>query len=272
MKAKDWAINIWKREEKNWVNRQQDLNYRECLVHPALEEQLRGIRTNNGVFVDLGCGDGTETRFLKRVLEKKGFNQFYGFDINNGFIKKAQDSGKINKGIVFDCGELSDLIKKYELYERADLATSLFVMQDEPNCKGLIAAMQNYIKRKGVLLAVTVHPQFAEQLARKDALKIDNEVEKSKKDDYLYAAKYPITEAGRSPFYVTYFQRALSDYVRMLEKHFHIEEIKGLKPSKQLLAIAEKGKIAPFFEEKHNVYWPKIAEISSTVIIKGVKK
>lgn len=272
MKAKEWAINIWKREEKNWVNRRQDLNYRECLVHPALEEQLKGIRAKKGVFVDLGCGDGTETQFLKRILEKKGFNHFYGFDIHNGFIGRAQKSRNKNKELVFDCGELSDLISKYDLHECADLATSMFVIQDEPNCKGLIEVMQSYLKRNGIFLAVTVHPQSTESLIEKRELKIVNDVQKSRKDDYIFAAEYPITEVGRPPFYVTYFHRALSDYIRMLEKHFHIEEIKGLKPSKQLLTAANKRKIAPFYKEKHNVYWPNIAESSSTVIIKGVKK
>jgi SAM-dependent methyltransferase len=272
MKDKDWAKQMWRQAERDWVNRKQDLNYREHLIHPALEEQVNDVYSRNGIFVDLGCGDGTETLFLKSFLEQRGFDKFYGFDPNQSFIKKAQETNAQSTNIIFDSGELIELADKYELQGHTDLATSLFVLQDEPEYEELIKVMHSYLRKDGFFLALTVHPQFSEWLLEKGALSINAELQKSKKNNYEFAGNYPIVESGKSPFFVPYFHRELSDYIKLLEKYFYIDGIKGLKPSKQVLGIAEVEKISPFYNEKYNVYWPKIADFPSSVMIKGIKK
>jgi SAM-dependent methyltransferase len=272
MKAKDWATKTWQKAEKDWINRKQDLNYREYLIHPALEEQVNDVGSRNGILVDLGCGDGTETLFLKQVLGRVGFDKFYGFDHNQSFIKKAQENNAQSTNIIFDSGELTGLSDKYKLQGHTDLATSLFVLQDEPEYEELIKVMHSYLRMDGSFLALTVHPQFSEWLLEKGALSINPDLYKSEKNNYEFAGNYPIVEPGRPPFFVPYFHRELSDYIKVLENYFYIDSIKGLKPSKQVLALAEIEKISPFYNEKHNVYWPKIAEHPSSVMIKGIKK
>jgi len=269
MKAKNWAVEMWKEAEEDWMNRIGDNNYRRYMVRPALENELSNIYVENGVFVDLGCGEGKETYFLKEILKRKGFRTFYGFDINKEFINSAKNS---LEGIIFDAGDFSKLKDKYHLKEHTDLITSLFVLQDTPAIKNLIKNAYESLKNKGFFLALIVHPQYAEILLKKDAIKINKKLKKTKEDSYIFAGEYPITEPERSPFYVPYFHRNLSDYIRLFETYFHIELINGLKPSNKLLEKSRKEKICPFYRENHNVYWKEISEISSSLIIKGVKK
>ena len=269
MKAKYWASKLWKKSEKDWINRMQENNYREYLVRPALENELSDIHVNKGIAVDIGCGEGKETYFMKEMLKKKGFRNFYGFDTNKKFINSAKN---LFKEIVFDVGDFSELTGKYSLVENIDLVTSLFVLQDAPNIEKIIKNVYESLKIKGSFLSLIVHPQFAEILLKKGAIKSNNNLEKDKGDNYIFAGKYPITEPGRPPFFVPYFHRNLSDYIKLFETYFHIESVRGLKPSDNLLRISQREKISPFYKEKYNVYWKEISEISSSLIIRGIKK
>jgi len=269
MEAKDWAIETWKKAEENWINRIQDNNYRKYLVRPALEKGLSGIFVNEGVFVDIGCGEGKETHFLKKMLEKKGFKIFYGFDTNEKFINHAQKSVE---GIVFDAEDFFKLKNKYHLEGSSDLVTSLFVLQDTPFVKDFVENTYETLKNDGIFLALIVHPWFAEILLKKGALKINDKLKKTKENNYVFVGKYPITESKKPPFYVPYFHRNLSDYIKLFEMYFHIESVKGLKPSNKLLEKSKKEKISPFYEEDYNVYWEEISKVPSSIIIKGIKK
>jgi len=268
-RADTWAEQLWKTASKDWINRTQDNNYRNYLVRPALEDELSSICTDRGTLVDIGCGDGKGTYVLTEILRNKGFRNFYGFDSNKEFINSAKDSFK---EIVFDEGDFSELNRRYSLVEHVDLVTSLFVLQDTPAIKNLIKNVYELLKIKGSFLSLIVHPQFAEILLKKRAIKLKKGLKKDKEDDYIFAGRYPITEPGRPPFFVPYFHRNLSDYIRMLEPHFHIESVRGLKPSRKLLEISQQQKISPFYKEPYNVYWKEISEVPSSLIIRGVKK
>jgi len=268
-KANTWAKKLWEKASKDRINRKQDNNYRNYLVCPALEDELSEICMDKGILVDLGCGDGKGTHILTEILKKKGFRNFYGFDTNRKFINSAKDSFK---EIEFDEGDFSELTNKYSLVDNIDLVTSLFVLQDAPNIEKLIKNVYESLKIKGSFLSLIVHPQFADILLKKGAIKLNNHLEKDKEDNYIFAGKYPITEPGRPPFFVPYFHRNLSDYIKLFEKYFHIESVKGLKPSNNLLRTSQKEKISPFYKEHYNVYWKDISEVSSSLIIRGVKK
>lgn len=269
MKAKDWANELWKKSEKDWIDRVQDNNYREYLVRPALEDELSEIHINEGVFVDIGCGEGKETYFMKEMLKKKGFRTFYGFDTNEAFINSANN---LFGGITFDAGDLYELKNKHNLEESADLIISLFVLQDTPSAMDLVKSCYNLLKKKGCFLICVVHPQYAEILLKKGAIKINKELEKTSEDSYLFAGEYPITEPEKPSFYVPYFHRNLSEYIEIFEKYFHIESVRGLKPTEKLLKKGEEEKISPFYEDSNNVYWKEISEVPSSLIIKGIKK
>jgi SAM-dependent methyltransferase len=268
-RPEEWAKQLWETASEDWINRIQDNNYRNLVVRPALEHELSDIHTNKGIFVDIGCGEGKETHFLREILKKKGFRDFYGFDTNKEFINSARHSFG---GIIFDAGDFSELKDKNCLEERVDLITSLFVLQDTPNLKNLIKNVYESLKIKGLFLALIVHPQYAEILLKKGAIRVNKGLEKDKDDNYLFAGEYPITEPGRPPFFVPYFHRNLSAYIKLFEPYFHIESVRGLKPSNNLLGISKQEKISPFYEEHYNVYWKEISEVSSSLIIKGVKK
>lgn len=269
MKAKDWANELWKKSEKDWINRMQDNNYREYLVRPALEDELSDIYIDGGIAVDIGCGEGKETYFMKEMLKRKGFRTFYGFDTNEKFIDSANN---LFEEITFDVGDFSKLKIKHHLEGPVDLITSLFVLQDTPSVKNLVNNCYNSLKDKGRFLTCIVHPQYAKILLEKGAIKINEKLKKVSGESYTFAGAYPITEPEKPPFYVPYFHRDLSEYIKIFEKYFHIESVRGLKPSDKLLKKSKEEKISPLYEDRHNVYWKEISEVSSSLIIKGIKK
>lgn len=269
MEAKEWAKELWKKSEKDWINRIQDNNYREHLVQPALEDELSDIHVNGGIAVDIGCGEGKETYFMKEILRKKGFRTFYGFDTNEEFINSANS---LFKEIIFDAGDFSKLQNKYHLEESVDLITSLFVLQDTPSVENLVKSCYKSLKDKGCFLTCIVHPQYAEILLKKGAIKINEKLKKTSGDNYIFAGAYPITEPEKPPFYIPYFHRNLSEYIKIFEKYFHIGSVRGLKPVNKLLKKGREEKISPFYEDRHNVYWKEISEVPSSLIIKGIKK
>lgn len=262
-----WAQKLWERASSEWMNREQDDNYRNYLVHSKIEEGLSDLYLENGKLLDIGCGEGKETLFLVEMLKQRGFNEFYGFDTNKDFIYSASN---LSKEINFESGDLRDALKKYNLRSNIDLVTSLFVLQDTPNIQSIINGAYESLKSGGSFLSVIVHPQFAERLAQRGEIKINDHLDKS--INYEFAGEYPITEPGRSPFYVPYFHRKLSDYIKNLERKFHIKSVIGLQPSPELLKISHENKIAPFYREKHNVYWEDIAKVPSSLILQGIKK
>jgi SAM-dependent methyltransferase len=262
------AKELWMKASSDWKSRTQDNNYRTVLVHPAITTEISDVLENKGLFIDLGCGDGNETQFMRYKLIPKGFNRFYGFDTNKEFIDTAR---KLYKGITFDHGDFSELKLKYELQGKADLIVSQFVLQDTPYIKGLLSEVYDSLKPHKPFISVIVNPQFAERLLAKNEIKL-NDVEGDPSKDFIFMGEYPITEPGRPPFYVPYFHRNLSDYIRLLEKNFHIETICGLKPSRGFLKTAKKEKVTPFYEEQFNVYWPEISETPASFLIKCVKK
>ncbi len=266
--SKLWAKNLWKNASSEWMSREQDDNYRKYLVHPMLEDELSEISIENGVLMDIGCGEGKETLFLMKLLKQKGFRDFYGFDINKDFISSAKS---LSEEVSFGSGDLGNFLKKYNLKNNVNLVTSLFVLQETPNINDIIKNAHESLKSGGSFLSVIVHPQFAENLTKRNEIKINNWLDKSTEKDYEFAGEYPITEPERPPFYLPYFHRKLSDYIQKLEPKFHIKSVRGLQPSKKLLKISKEQKIAPFYKEKYNVYWEDVAKIPSSIIINGLK-
>ena len=268
MESDEWAKDLWKKATQNWKNREQDSNYRKFLTHPALEEELRDFSVDKGVLVDLGCGEGTETAYLRDILTSKGVERFCGFDINSDLISHAR---RTFKEISFSNGDIIEFMRKYKLKERADIVTSLFVLQDTPRIRELVEASYDILSSNGMFLTLIVNPEFAKLLLAKGVLREIGIVDHIRRKEYDFAASYPIVEVGKKPFYVPYFHRSLGHYIDLLGEYFSVESVRGLKPSKSLIDESLENKTLPFYSAKNNVYWPEISQVPSSVLIRGIK-
>lgn len=267
-KLDQWVKETWEKSYGSWKNRKQDLNYRKLLVRPALENEFetmdkKNVRHANRTYVDIGCGDGSETAFMAQKLLLKGFSRFYGFDISSELISHAD---RAYGGISFFWSDSKSFLKKTDLEGKVNLATSVFVLQDTPNMRELIEDAYRLLCRNGKFFSVIVNPQFAEAMKEKGELKMIGSCQGPRRKEYRFCAEYPIVEEGKKPFYVPYFHRSLGEYVDLIGELFQIDKVRSLKPTFTL-----QRDVSPFCPENHNVYWPEIMQIPSSVIIKSSK-
>lgn len=92
--------------------------YLERLSKP-LQEKLRVahyIPPHAKQVVDVGCADGVVTLTLARLFPN---TQFFGIDLDEGFIKKAQDAAQKEsvKNVSFEKIYLRDLLARHERYD-----------------------------------------------------------------------------------------------------------------------------------------------------------
>lgn len=270
--VKEWMEQVWGRAANDWIQRDQDLNYREYAVHPTVEEQVMQLETvKNGIYIDAGCGDGDETIFLRNLLEKKDFSgTLYGFDKQANLIdeaKRKHDSGK-NICTIFDAGSLIELVEDSGIKGKADLVHSAFVFQEVPFIRDFIQDIAQSLRQGGTLLGVFVHPQFEDLMGELGNIRINDQL---KHPEWDYCGEFPIVESGGS-FYVPVFHRNLSRYVSLFEEHFYINSLTGIQPHSSKVQDLEYRGILPFCEHNQNVYYPYICEMPSSLLVTATRK
>ncbi len=270
--SEQWTESLWREAMADWGNRQQDTNYRDYVVRPAMKDAVRNADPKDGqIFLDFGCGEGRETAFLRDAIAENGVQtgHLYGYDKNREAISRA---GGLKTGHImtsFHSGDFWKFAESNALSRNVDILISSFVLQETPYLDETFKMMNYALRANGIGIHVFVHPQFEEALRKKGELRVEPTLAS---DQWDFAAAYPIVEKGRKPFYLPCFHRSLSRYLAAFEMKYYIEEVRGLKPSAEVLALAEKEKRSPFYAHEHNVYWPEISEISSSVIVTVRKK
>lgn len=276
IRAKQWAKNLRNESTKSWKNREQDRNYRKFITRPNLYRILKSLKPlNNGIFLDVGCGDGSETVYLKDCLVKFGnIGKMYGFDPQENFIKIAKKIKSKNSKLSLHFGDDSfdKFIQKYQIKKSVDLIISIFVLQDIPDINNFLNNIDGCLSQKGRAIFLLVHPNFAENMLKKDALKINKDLTPdSTKTPWRFAAKYPIVEERGRTFFVPYFHRTIRDYRKIVKKYFRNVKFINLEPSPKDIKICKKQNKSPFYNHKGNVYYPEIIKMNSSLIILGCK-
>jgi ubiquinone/menaquinone biosynthesis C-methylase UbiE len=268
-KAEIWSKKLRKNYDQPWMNRKQDYAYKKYVEHPTITSLLKNMipAFSDGTYLDIGCGDGHETfLFQKRLLKRGDSGIFYAFDPEQNQIAIAQRKNRPNNRlpIIFDCGYLDKLSKKYQLFEKVNLVFSTFVLQDLPNIKIFIESIQRVMKKEAFAIFSLVHPAFAKNLLKKEALKI---ALSGQAGFWRWAAAYPIVEEEQKTFFVPYFHRTIEDYLEIFNSIFRSVICKEAAPSKRNITICQNKSISPFYSHPGNVYFPEIIEMPSSLFL-----
>ena len=285
-KAKKWAEKIWGNAAAAWTERtSQDYSYREYVVEPAVAEVLPELNlTPSSKILEIGCGDGSHLLFWQKLLAKNNLDsaQLLGIDLFESQITKARERVKNSGNIVVLAG---DATAKETVgivagqFGTPDVVVAMFLMQDTPDLEGILDVVSNCLKDGGHLLAVFVHPMFAQHLYEKGYVKKAEDAYLSKENvtlsgivQWRFAGYYPIAQKDASPFYLPYFHRHVKDYLDALhKKQFTIVARKNLMLAQDIAEKLKEAWISPFYEEKHNIYWPLIVKEPSSLLIHARK-
>jgi len=267
-RAEKWAAQVWSLQTDKWKEREQDRNYRDAIARPSVEnvimEHLPPVK--DGIYVDLGCGDGSETLYFRKVLDELGHvGIFYGYDPQPDLIPEHDHSGSVP--VQFVSGDITDVMKQYDITGRADLITSLFVLQDVPDVFKYIKTARACLKENGTGIFLFVHPDFAFELFRRGKLRPNSDLDPAGEIvPWNFAGLYPIVEPSGN-FSAPYFHRTVDEYCEMFRKTFGEVYSFGIKPSRECVNNMKREGKSPFANHEGNVYYPEINEQPSGMIV-----
>jgi ubiquinone/menaquinone biosynthesis C-methylase UbiE len=271
-KASQWAKNVWARAVPNWEDRSQDHNYRDILARPGIYSALASLSSiSNGQFLDIGCGEGAETFYIRDSLAKLGWSgKMFGYDFQSHFISVAEQSNKSYSSvpIQFGDGSIDDFLKKYGLSKNVDLLTSIFVLQDLPDINKYLEDVNKSLNENGTGIFLLVHPDFGEAMKKKGAVKLENALNSfGVFVPWRWVGEYPIVEEKGETFFVPYFQRTIDEYRNYFRNYFSQMDFVSLKPSLQDISHSETEHKSPFYNHLGNVYYPEIVKMESSLLI-----
>lgn len=272
LKANQWAQNIWTKAVPKWEKRIQDHSYRDILVRPGIYTALKSIKLKtNGQFLDIGCGEGAETFYIRNLLVQLGYSGImYAYDPQSHFIGVAENVNKPHPAIPiqFGNGSIDEFLEKYNLSKNVDLVTSIFVLQDLPDIHKHLADVDGVLSEESVGIFLLVHPNFGEAMRKKGAVKIEESLSPQGVNvPWQFVGEYPIVEENGRTFFVPYFQRTVDDYRKYFQKYFSQIDFAGLKPSPQDIKRCERECRSPFYNHDGNIYYPEIVEMESSLVI-----
>lgn len=188
--------------------------YRDALNTPAFLAMLPPVRGLAGL--DLGCGEGTNTRRLARLGAT-----LRGIDLAPTFIRHARESEAAEPlGIDFQVGDALALPFPDGAF---DFVTALMVLMDLPDPAGALREAARVLRPGGFLQFSILHPCFAppyRKVLRNEkgevrAIEISNYFDVA---DRVTAWCFSAVPAGErtDPFRVPQFHRPLSAWVEMI--------------------------------------------------------
>lgn len=277
-RARAWASSLWDASAPRWTGREgQDRNFRTHVVHPALRDVLLKRFPGGGIsLVDLGCGDGA---FLDdpengELLGSEGV--YCGVDVSERLLATAR-ARHPEAGAVFVHGDLSDPDTAERILRIGvtwDAALSVFVVQEMPEPVPLLDTLGRILAPGGVALVLTVLPSFGDWLKENGHMPVENDLVPDNEEfprPWRWAGRYPIVDEPREPFHLPYFHRTVDDYrVAFLDAGFQNIEMREVPDGHVRKALNARG-ISPFSPSETNVYWPRMIESPSALLIVAVK-
>jgi ubiquinone/menaquinone biosynthesis C-methylase UbiE len=218
MDTKDVARH-WESNAENWTiySRAGYDRYRDALNTPAFMEMLPPVEGLAGL--DLGCGEGTNTRTVARRGAR-----MTGLDVAPTFIAHArQTEAEDPMGIEYIVGDGEDLPFEAESFDFVTAFMSLMDMADQQKVLGGVARV---LKPGGFLQFSILHPCFAPP-TRRNVRNADGDVVAVEVADYFEEtdgaidrwifSSIPREERDRlEPFSVPRFHRTLTSWVSMI--------------------------------------------------------
>jgi SAM-dependent methyltransferase len=285
-KAKRWAEKIWTEAIASWSERPaQDYAYRKLVVEPPLSELIAKLDLNPlSLVIEIGCGDGAHSIFWRQQLNSLGLDnvQIFGVDLLEPLIVKARENAVGYKNISFEVADVTDINIVKMIHDKfgiPEVIVAMFLLQDVPDLEGVLKMIESCLKENGHFIAVFVHPDFAKHLFEAGYVKRIEEaylppeyITDSGIVQWRFVGYYPIARTDNPPFYLPYFHRFLKDYRRAFE-HYRLKIIDGIPLMlNSNVALELQGKrVAPFYEDKWNIYWPLIINEPSSMLIHAIK-
>lgn len=210
--------------------------YRDNLNTPAFLDILPNV--SGLVGLDIGCGEGHNTRLLK----KKGAEMF-GVDIIDFFIQKATEMEKESENpIRYTIGNATDL--PFETHQ-FDFATSFMCLMDVPDLLKSLNEAYRVIKPKGFFQFSISHPCFStphrknlrDENGNTYAIEVGSYFDGKPGiiDEWIFNSAPDILKQKFEKFKVPTFHRTLTEWFSAIIKSgFIIEQINEPAPSKEV--------------------------------------
>jgi SAM-dependent methyltransferase len=208
--------------------------YRDLYTLPAFLDFMPDISGKQ--VIDLGCGEGTNTRHFARLG-----GLMTGIDLSAELIAHARRSEEQEPlGIAYDIGSFSDLSIFAD--ERFDCAVSTMALMDGPDLEAPMRAAYRVLKRGGTLCFSILHPCFVtpaiawltDGYGGHAGLRVGRYFDKEPFVEHWKFGRRPNPDEVE-PFAVPHFPRTLSDYLNALcEAGFKIMRIEEPRPDEAL--------------------------------------
>jgi ubiquinone/menaquinone biosynthesis C-methylase UbiE len=238
---------------------------RDYLNNPAMFELLEDVSGKR--LLDLGCGEGYNTRLMAR----KGA-EVVGVDFSEKMIRLArEEETKEPLGIKY---HLSDAARLDMLGDECiDIISCFMVYQDFEDVESVTGEVARVLKEDGYVVISMPHPCFdmnVEQGAKTSGWIYERMDDPEDRGEPLYVIQTDYFKTGRTTtvwnmprlekqFVTPHFRRTLTEYVNTLGRHgLYISDLIEPKPTKEGL---EK------FPE-----FAKLLRVPQSIIFKAVKK
>ena len=208
------VAEAWDRNAEQWT---QDVRagfdlYRELYTFPAFLDFMPSIEGRK--VIDLGCGEGTNTRHFARLG-----GQVTGIDLSGkmiGYARARETEDPL--GISYETGSFTDLGRFGE--DSFDVALSTMALMDGPDFPAAVRAIHRVLKPGGTLCFSVLHPCFitpairwiVEEDGSHSGLRIGRYFDRSPFVERWRFSRRPNPEQVPL-FNIPRFPRTLSDYI-----------------------------------------------------------
>jgi energy-coupling factor transporter ATP-binding protein EcfA2/SAM-dependent methyltransferase len=202
-------------------------------VYPTLIEKLDLlIDCGPMLMVDLACGNGLHTAYLAAHLRAAGVvTDVIGVDREEQFISTAKSLFCTVQSAEFCIADLTDveavkaLASRILAFELPVLFTSFFALHDLASLHGVRALLEQSMVRGGAFVAALVSPEFVSHHLREQLVNIHMPTERDQREahicDWEWAGSFPVSIDKFVPFYVPYYHRSATSYLRMLQSFWN---------------------------------------------------
>lgn len=253
MEARDVA-NHWESNAETWTiySHAGYDKYRDALNTPAFLDMLPPVAGLRGL--DLGCGEGTNTRAVARLGAR-----MTGLDIAPTFIRHARETEAQDPlGIEYVLGDGQSIDFADESFDFVTAFMSLMDMADQAR---VLAGVHRVLKPGGFLQFSILHPCFVPPKRRNIRNKAGEPVAVEVADYFeetdgrierwIFSSIPAEERAGLTPFSVPRFHRTLTSWVSMIVGAGLTIEAFGEPKASPEVALAEPvvadTRVAPLF-------------------------
>ncbi|GLQ57047.1 class I SAM-dependent methyltransferase [Devosia nitrariae] len=253
MDAKDVARH-WESNAETWTiySRAGYDKYRDALNTPAFLDMLPTVAGLQGL--DLGCGEGTNTRAVARLGAR-----MTGLDIAPTFIRHARETEAQDPlGIAYVVGDGERIDFPDESF---DFVTAFMSMMDMADQRTVLEGVYRLLKPGGFLQFSILHPCFVpptrrnirDETGEPVAVQVADYFDETdgRIERWIFSAIPAEEREGLTPFSVPRFHRTLTSWVSMIVGAKLTIEAFGEPMASEEVALAEPvvadTRVAPIF-------------------------